>query len=274
MTPFLLLTRAVRRWTRHDGPGLSASVSFFAIFAMAPMLVFAVVGASKALGPERARAAAVDWLSEMVPAETAESLLSMIRVQLLGEGPWWTNVISGAVMVWAGSHVFVRLLTGTRVLFDDRPETPRGLFRRNLLGRMIALGLAVAAGLLILVFLVGSSLAGPMLAEWHLAARALLGTANAVLIAFGGVLLLRYVPSRRPPDRALLVAGGFYVVAFVIGRELFQAYIGRSAIASAYGVASSVVIFLVWIYAMACGYFIGAALCAEMSARTDVAERE
>ena len=36
-------------------------------------------------------------------------------------------------------------------------------------------------------------------------------------------------------------------------------------IASAYGVASSVVIFLVWIYYMSCGYFIGAAICAEIS---------
>ena len=47
----MLIARALRRWGQRDGTGLAASVSFYALFAMAPLLVFGVVVTSRTIGP-------------------------------------------------------------------------------------------------------------------------------------------------------------------------------------------------------------------------------
>jgi len=259
-----LFFRGVRRWLQHDGPGLSAAVSFYAVFAMAPLLVFAVLLASKALGPEQARASAVNWLADMVPFEMAESLVSIIQVKLLAGGAWWANLISGLVMIWAASLIFVRLVIGTRAMAGESIEETRSEFHRSLISRGIAILFAIAVGLLICVVFVASSLLTPLMDHLPVGTKTLVSVANAFLLMVGGVILMQIVSSHRLPKRALLVTGGFLFLAFILGRLLFQAYINHSAITSAYGVASSLVVFLIWIYYMACGYFIGAAVCSEI----------
>lgn len=253
----------IRRWSRNDGPGLAAAVSFYAVFAMAPLLVFAVVVASRALGPEQAKASAVEWLSDMLPVEAAETLVALIHVQFLAEGAWWSNLVSGLVLVWASSLIFVRLAKGTRILFGESEESARLKFRRNLIGRGIAILFAIAAGLLICLLFITSSFVAPLVRDSAVGIKSLISVGNALVLMLGGIVLLQSVTSIHIRKRALFSTGGFLFLAFILGRSLFQTYISHSAISSAYGVASSLVVFLLWIYYMAAGYFIGAAVCAE-----------
>lgn len=259
------LGRALRRWFNHDGPGQAAAVSFYAIFAMAPLLVFGVVVSSKTLGPEKARIAAINWLSDMVPGEAAESLVSVVQMKLFAEGAWWSNLLSGFILIWAVSLVFVRLINGTRNLFDRKPETLGGLLRRNLFGRLFALLFAILAGALICGLFIGSSLAAPLIREWNIGTKGALSGLNAVVLSLGSVGLFAISSRKRPNPRALAASGIFLLLAFLAGRALFQYYITRSPVASAYGVASSLVVFLLWIYYLSCGFFIGAAICAEVN---------
>ena len=260
-----LIARALRRWGQRDGTGLAASVSFYALFAMAPLLVFGVVVTSRTIGPDKAKDAAIEWLADMIPVSAAESLVSVVHLKLIADGPWWSNVVSGLVLIWATSSIFVRLLVGTRVMFNQNGETPKAVFYKNLIGRGVALGSAIVAGLIICLIFIVPTLAAPWMSDWQLGGKILAGVSNAVILSIGGYVLLRFVPSPAPRKRALFAATLFFLAAFLIGRTLFQTYITQSVIASAYGVASSVVIFLVWIYYMSCGYFIGAALCAEIA---------
>lgn len=253
----------VRRWLRHDGPGLSAAVSFYAVFAMAPLLVFAVVVASRALGPEKAKASAVGWLSDVVPEETAISLVEMVHVQFFAGGAWWADLTSAAVLIWASSLMFMRLAKGTRVLFGEPEISRSSRVRRNLIGRGIAILFAVGFGVLICLLFILSSFAAPFVREWPFGVKSLISIGNALLLMLGGIVLLQSVTFCRIRKRALFATGGFLFVAFIVGRSLFQTYISHSQIFSAYGVASSVVVFLIWIFYMSSGYFIGAAVCAE-----------
>ncbi|MDF1658620.1 MAG: YihY/virulence factor BrkB family protein [Verrucomicrobiales bacterium] len=263
MKSLKFLGRAIRSWMRADGPGQAAAVSFYAVFGMAPLLVFAVVVASRALGPEKAKQSAVNWLADMIPMEAAETLVSIIHVKLLADGPWWSNVVSGGVLIWAASLIFMRLVVGTRAMFGEAIESATRRIRQNLIGRGIALTFAVCVGLVVCLVFVVSSVATPMVREWPVGAKTLLGMGNALILMIGGVILLCVVTPFRLRRRALMSTAAFLFVAFMLGRVLFQSYITHSVISSAYGVASSVVVFLVWIYYMACGYFIGAAICAE-----------
>lgn len=263
------LIRVFKRWFRHDGPGQSAAVSFYAVFTMAPLLVFSVVVSSKMLGPDEARAAAIRWLSDMVPEDAAESLVSIVHVKFLADGPWWSNAVSGAVLFWAASLIFVRLVYGTRAMFAEELDHERSLLHKNLIGRAIALSFAVTAGLLICLVYLISSLAAPFVKALPFGMQSVVGIGNSLILALGGVVFMRVVPFHRPNWRALGIVALFLIVAFFIGRAIFQVYISHSAIASAYGVASSVVISIVWIFYLSTGYFFGSAICAELCQGSD-----
>ncbi|MEM9281170.1 MAG: YihY/virulence factor BrkB family protein [Verrucomicrobiota bacterium] len=258
---------ALQRWSKHDGAGLAAAVSFYALFSMAPMLVFSVLVTSQTIGPERAKDAAVEWLSDMVPGDSAESLVSMVHMRVFADGAWWSNVISGAVLIWASSSIFVRLQVGTLEIFDQDAIRPRPQWLKTLVGRLIGIAYAIVVGLIICVIFVIPGMVAPLISELHYGFTSIASLINALLLSIGGYIILRVVPSPAPRKRALVAASLFFMIYFLIGRLLFQIYISHSPLASAYGVASSVVIFLVWIYYMSCGYFIGAALCAEMARR-------
>lgn len=261
-----LMRRAIRRWLRRDGPGLSAAVSFYAVFAVAPMLVFSVVVSSKALGIERARDSAVSWLSDMVPVNAAESLVSIVQVKFFAGGAWWTDLISGGVLIWAASLVFLRLVVGTRRMTGEPLEEERSRLHRNLVSRGIAILFVIGVGLLVCIVFVGSSLVSPLVKSSPFGTKTLVSIGNALLLAVGAIVLLQIVTSERLRKRSLVAAGTFLFFAFIVGRVLFQVYVANSAITSAYGVASSLVVFLIWTYYLACGYFIGAAVCAEFQA--------
>jgi len=261
------IARAVARWLRHDGPGLAAAVSFYALFATAPIVLFGVMLTSRFLGPAEARASIMDWLSDLLPAEAAAEVLEAIHVESLQSGPWWSTAISALVLVWASSLIFVRLSLGIRRLFDEKRQGGRAGIRRSVLGRLFALGFAVGTGLFITLFVPLSSVLAPLGQILPVAARGVLGGANVLILVAGGMILLRIVPAETPRGRPFWTAGAFLLVLFLFGQTLLERYAARNTIATAYGVASSLVVFLIWIYFVACGYFIGVALCAELADR-------
>ena len=262
----------VRRWIRHDGPGLSAAVSFYAVFAMAPVLVFAVVVASKALGPERAKQSAIDWLSDVLPHETAESLVDLVHIQFLAGGAWWADLISGLALLWASSLMFMRVTKGTRILFGENGHAKRSHFRRSLIGRGIAILFAVGVGILICLVFIFSSFATPFVSDIPFVAKSLISIGNALILMTGAIVLLQSVTLPSIQKRALFATGGFLFFAFILGRFLFQSFISHSVVFSAYGVASSLVVILIWIYYMSAGYFIGVAVCAEFHENRELKE--
>jgi membrane protein len=72
------------------------------------------------------------------------------------------------------------------------------------------------------------------------------------------VLLFRYVPGHRLPWAQSFEGGVLTAFLFLIGKELIGAYLGISAVGSAYGAAGSIVVLLVWVYYSALITLIGA----------------
>jgi len=81
---------------------------------------------------------------------------------------------------------------------------------------------------------------------------ALVESAN-FLLSFGGITLLFAILFKVLPDtkiawRDVWIGAAATSLLFTLGKMLIGLYLGRSTIASAYGAAASLVIFLVWVY--------------------------
>jgi membrane protein len=71
-------------------------------------------------------------------------------------------------------------------------------------------------------------------------------------------LIFKYVPAIKIAWRDVWVGALVTGVLFTIGKELIGLYLGRSAVASAYGVAGSLAIVLLWVYYVSQVFFLGA----------------
>ena len=131
--------------------------------------------------------------------------------------------------------------------------------------RLITFSLVLAFGFLLLAgLLVSAALAafGRFFTEHLFLPSVLLVIINA-LISFGGIFALLGVIFRYVPDVPLRwrdVWQGALVTAvlFTIGKAVLGLYLGKAAVASAYGAAGSLVVVIMWVFYFAMIFYFGA----------------
>ena len=140
-------------WWNDRAMSLGASIAFFTVFSLAPMLLAAIAVAGLAFGREAAQGAIVAELGGMIGNNEASALEAMIASA--------SNVGSGIVGMTIGIFTFLLLVTGAVVELQDdlniiwkaKPPASYGVmsFVRT---RLISLALVLGIGFLLLVSLV------------------------------------------------------------------------------------------------------------------------
>jgi len=260
------LAVAVDRWLAPRTSLFAAALAFHALLALAPMLMVLLSATGRLLGQESARRS----LSEAAvrfAGPGADQMVSAL-LGLLTATRWQSagTVLGVALLLFFASSFFATL----RDAFDAVWEVRSKGFGRSLLGRVASYGqtlLAVAAAILVLAAGALRSMVGPMLAKagtvgaitWMAWTR--LGTLLMIIAALGAVF--RYVPSVRPrPRRGAILAGALPAALLLnLASEVFGLVIARSAVASLYGAAASVIMFLLWVQYAAWIVLLGAEIC-------------
>jgi membrane protein len=132
--------------------------------------------------------------------------------------------------------------------------------------RVLSLGMILGLGFLLLVSLVvsGAIEAAGSYTEAHVpgSALTLLRVSNLVL-SLGAVtvlfaMLYKWLPNVPIDWKDVWVGAFITAVLFSVGRIAIGFYLGRSATASAYGAAGTLVVLLLWLYYSAQAFLLGA----------------
>jgi len=259
-----------QRWFDKDGPGKAAAVSFYTLFSAAPLLFFSLLIAERFIGTEQAKASAVAWLGAFISEAEAFELVELFHLQVWEGNTLSSGLIFAVILMWATSQVFVRIRLGIRDIFDEKSESAAIAFKRGLIGRLVGLGLSIVLGIIAAAgFVIVSllpSFSGVLGLDDFWSNPLFRNTWPALLLTMAGVLLIRWIPDRAPGWSATLRASSFMLVAYTLGRLLLEIYMQHSAIVSAYGAASALVIFLVWMYFSAQVFFFAVTLSEELEA--------
>jgi membrane protein len=249
-----LLKVAFAGWWNDRAMSLGASIAFFTVFSLAPMLLAAIAVAGLAFGREAAQGAIVAELGGMIGNNEASFLESSIASA--------SNVGSGIIGTSVGIVTFLLLVTGAVVELQDnlniiwkaKPPASYGIlsFVRT---RLISLALVLGIGFLLLVSLVidtGLTAVGHYLEANFSGATIILRFLNS-LVAFAVATLLFAMMFKLLPAVDLRwsdVWTGSLVTAllFTLGKFLIGYYLGKSNVASSYGAAASIITILLWIY--------------------------
>ena len=249
-----LLKTALVGWWNDRAMSLGASIAFFTVFSLAPMLLVTIAIAGLVFGREAAQGAIVAQLAGLTGGQTAAALEGMIASA--------SSFNSGMIGLLIGIATFVLLATGAIIELQDnlniiwkaKPEQTFGIvaFVRT---RLLSLTLVVGFGFLLMVSLIldaGLSWVGTYLEASFSGVTVLLQLVNSI-IAFGIAALLfamifKILPAVVLTWRDVGMGATMTALLFTAGKFVIGYYIGKSGVASAYGAAASIITILLWIY--------------------------
>lgn len=270
--------RALAAWFDDDGPQLGAAISFYSIFALAPVLVVTIAVAGAVFGADAARGHIVDEISVLVGTAAARNIEAMIASAWRSDGGGLAAAIGIVTLLVAATGVFTELRRALNVMFGiaPNPSVLRGVVR----ARVVAFALLLGFGFLLIVSLMLSAAlaaaARAFAARYPLAASALSVTdmATSILVlAAAFAVILRGLPDRAPSWRSVLIGAATGAVLFSLGKHLVGLYLVSAGVASSYGAAGSFVVVIFWVFYSTQVLLIGAAIGRHVAAAREADRR-
>ncbi|MGO4387928.1 YihY/virulence factor BrkB family protein [Microvirga sp. 2YAF29] len=249
-----LLKAAFAGWWNDRAMSLGASIAFFTVFSLAPMLLAAIAVAGLAFGREAAQGAIVSELGGLIGKSEASALEAMIASA--------SNVGSGLIGTTVGIVTFLLLVTGAVVELQDdlniiwKAEPPQSFGVLDFLRtRLLSFALVLGIGFLLLVSLVidaGLSAIGSYVEPNFSGAAALLQFLNSLvsfaIAVFLFAMIFKLLPAVQIEWSDVWIGSLVTGLLFTIGKFLIGYYLGKSNLASSYGAAASIITILLWIY--------------------------
>ena len=245
---------ALRAWWDDDAPRLGASLAYYTLFAIAPILLVATAIAGMAFGAEAVRGEIVGQLDHLIGREGARAVQSLLEGASQQRTGILATVFGSITFVVAATGAFLELQSALNAIWRVKPN-PGTNFKAFLLDRVRSFGLVVAIGFLLMVSLaVTAALAA--LNGW------LARYAPSIPLLWSGVsmfvslvvttglfaLLFRFLPDVHLRWRDVMTGALATAVLFTIGQQFIGLYLGQSSMSSSYGAAGSVMILLLWVY--------------------------
>jgi membrane protein len=260
-----LLKLTFSEWMNDNTFEWSAALAFYTIFSIAPVLLIAVGVASFFLAPETATTRIVDEMEKLVGAQGANAVRQVIESSRgFGKGLWAVSV--GIVtLIMGATAVFGELQSALNRIWDVEAKPDRGVIMSLIVDRLRSFSIAVCVGFLLLVSLVISAVISGLqnyMNNWLPGVPWVWQTANAVasffVVAALFAMIYKFLPDVVISWRDVWVGAAVTALLFSAGKYLIGIYLGRTATASAFGAAGSLVVLLFWVYYSALISFLGA----------------
>ncbi len=259
-----VLKEAFWKWRRDKASRLAASLAYYTLMSLAPLVVIMVAIAGLVLGEKAAEGQIAEQIQGTIGPAGATVLQSILKQAHRPE----TGIVAGAVglgiLLISASGVFTELQDALNTIWEV-PERPWSGIVAFVKERLLPFGMILGIGFLIFVSLllsaaveavthyIGSRLPIPPIVL-HVVNFAVSFAVVTLLFA----MIYDVLPDVRIPWSDVWTGAASTSLLFTIGKTLIGIYLGSASVGSAYGAAGSLVVFLVWVYYSAQIFYFGA----------------
>jgi membrane protein len=244
---------------------LSASLSYYTVFSLAPLLLLLISLAGFFFGKEAIQGQIFSEMNGLIGDQAAAQIQEIIKNMELS-GKTSSAIIIGAITLLIGAtSVFVEIQDSINIIWKVKAKPKRGwvkILKDRLLSSSLIVGLSF---LLIVSFMVDGVLLAlnDWLKSYFPDVTVILFQILSALLSFGVISVLFGVIFKVLPDAKVhwkdVRKGAFFTSClFMLGKFLIGFYIEQSNAGSAYGAAGSLIIILVWVYYTAAILYVGA----------------
>jgi membrane protein len=248
-----------------NGLKLSASLAYYTVFSIAPLLILIISLISIFLGKDAINNNLYPEIKEYVGSQAAVQIQEMIK-NLQFSGKTGVALITGIVILLLGaSSMFVEIQDSINIIWRVKAKPKRG-WVKLLQNRFLSFSLIISLGFLLLVSLILNIAINalseklvhflPGITVLVLSGINLVITLIVIAVLFG--IIFKVLPDVKIRWAEVRTGAIFTAILFMAGQYLIGLYIKYTAQGSAYGAAGSIIIILVWIYYSSAILYIGA----------------
>ncbi len=244
-----VLAETFAKWNEHKAVRLGAALAYFAIFAIAPVLIIAIAIAGLVYGREAIEGNIVRTISGVVGSDTANFVQGLVKSASQPREGVIGVVVGVAGIILGSTGLFFQLKDALNTVWEVAPKAGYrfvDMIRDNVVSFAMVLGLGVLmlASLLLTtgVGAVGSLLPGgdPV---WHLVDIVL--SFGLVSLLFGGIF--KFLPDVYIPWGNVWPGAVLTALLFIAAQVVLSWIVRLINPGLAFGAAGALVIILVWV---------------------------
>ena len=265
MSFWKLLSESVTEWRRDKAGQLAAATAYYTVFSIAPLLIIVITMVGLLLEKAEVEAYLLKELQSLVGQQGMGAVASMLDAAGRSPHTPLASAVGFAILLFGASGLMAALQDAFNSLWKVETHPHVNTFMALFVKRVFSLGMILTLGFLLLVSLVLSavvSIVVEFVSNQVPAIAILLPLAN-VLLSFLAITALfcvffKFLPDIVVPWRTVVPGAALTALLFTVGKVLLGTLLGQWDFGSAYGVAGSIVVLLLWINYSSQAMFLGA----------------
>ena len=265
MSIWKMTKKTLSEFSNDNGMKLSASLSYYTVFSIAPLLIIAISLAGIFFGADAVQGKVYMQLRHLISDEAAMQIQDIIKnMQKTKQG--FVGTVFGFVFLFVGaSSVFLEIQDSMNFIWSIKAK-PKKNWLRFLTNRLLSFSLILGMGFVLMVSLFINAIVDIVSERLQRILSSsvfyLTYTIN-ILLVVGITTLLFAIIFKVLPDGIMrwkdAFVGAFVTsILFILGRFAIGFYLGQSKVGLTYGAASAVVIILLWVYYASVILYLGA----------------
>jgi len=257
-----LIQATFQQWFADNVSQMAAALAFYTAISTAPLVVIVIAVAGFFYGEQAAEGELIVQMQHIMGSEGAKFIEIVVENANQPTAGGIASLLSVGVLLWGATNVFAQLQFSLNAIWHVEPHPERGIigFVRD---RLLSFGMVLGIGFLLLVSLIFSAILSTITTSfsyllpgitwlWPLVNFLLAFLIITMLFA----LILKILPDVHSAWRDIWIGAVTTALLFTLGQFALSLYLGTQG--SAYGVAGSLVVYLLWIFYSAQILFIGA----------------
>jgi membrane protein len=250
-----ILKRAATEFINDNGMKFSASLSYYTIFSIGPVLIIIISLAGIFYGKEAVQGKIYYQLNGIVGSSAAVQIQEIIqnieKSQLSTSGA----LVGVIVLIVGATGVFTEIQDSINYIWSVKAKPQKG-WLKLLINRLLSFSLIVSFGFILLVSLIVHAMVDLLhdrLMKFFDEMTVYVFEAVNYVILFVIIstlfaIIFKVLPDAKIKWKDAFVGAAFTSALFLIGKFLISLYITRSDIGVTYGAAASIVLILLWVY--------------------------
>jgi membrane protein len=262
-----VLTETLNNWYSHNVPRLGASLAFYTLLSLAPLLLIVIAVAGAVFGREAAEGQLVWQIQDLIGRAGAELVQALLQSAQMPGARTLASVAGLLTLLYGATAVVAELRDALNTIWCVPRKEQSAL--RNIMSllrdRTLAFAAVLGIGFLLLVSLAinaALSALGDRYSTWLPTSEIILQSidfaVSYVVVTILFALMYKLLPDLDVEWRDVIPGALVTSLLFSTGKTIIGIYLGKATVASAYGAAGSLVVVLIWVYYSAQIFFLGA----------------
>ncbi len=244
---------------------MSASLAYYTIFSMAPLLMIIISLTSIFYGREAIQNRVFNEINGFVGNEAALQIQEIIKQITLSQDSTFAIVIGILTLFIGATGVFIEIQDSINQIWRVKAKPKKG-WKKMLINRVLSFSMIISLGFLLIVSLVINALIlalSAKLTEFFpeitiFIVQIINAGITFIVISVLFAIIFKYLPDVEIGWTDVRVGAIFTALLFTLGRFLIGLYIEKIGPGSAYGAAGSLIVILVWVYYTSAILYFGA----------------